>query len=51
MYLDPGAWSVIAQVLVGVLVAVPVLVGVYWRRIKLYFSTLRKGKIYEEEDK
>ena len=43
MYLDPGAWGAVVQVLVGVAIAIPVLIGVYWGKIKLFLSR-RKEK-------
>ncbi len=42
MYVDPGGWSLVLQALIGMLVAVPVLVGIYWGRIRTFFSR-RKG--------
>lgn len=52
MYLDPGAWGAVVQVLVGALLAIPVLIGIYWGRIKVFFSK-RKGRyeVGDEEDK
>lgn len=41
MYLDPGAWSLVVQVLVGALVSIPILLGLYWGKIKAHF---RGGK-------
>ena len=38
MYLDPGSWGMAVQVLVGALVAIPVLVGVYWKNVKTFFT-------------
>ena len=47
MYLDPGAWSIIVQVLVGALVSIPVLLGLYWHKIK---TRLARRKVKVEED-
>jgi len=44
MYLDPGAWSIVAQVIIGVLVAIPVLVGIYWKRVVLLFKRGKKSE-------
>ena len=44
MYLDPSSWSMLVQVIVGTLVAIPALVGIYWRHIKLFFMRLKSGK-------
>lgn len=48
MYLDPGAWSIIVQVLVGALVSIPVLIGLYWRKVR---ARLSRGKGDAEDDK
>ena len=37
MYIDPGVGSIVLQVLIGVAVAIPVMVKVYWGRIKGLF--------------
>ncbi len=34
MYVDPGAGNIIIQVLVGIAVAVPVFVKIFWTKIK-----------------
>lgn len=44
MYLDPGAWSIIVQVLVGALVSIPILLGLYWQRIRTRL-TRKKVKV------
>ena len=41
MYLDPGSWSMVLQVLAGVVLSGLALIGIYWNRIKAYF---RRGK-------
>jgi len=38
MYLDPGSWGIAIQALLGALLAGPVLVGIYWKRIKARFT-------------
>ena len=38
MYVDPGAGSIVLQVLIGALVAIPVLVKLYWGKIKNVFK-------------
>ena len=43
MYLDPGAWSILVQVLVGALVSIPILLGVYWGRIRARFRRVKIG--------
>lgn len=37
-YLDPGTWSFIAHVVVGLLVGVSYAVRVFWRNIKTFFG-------------
>jgi len=44
MYLDPGSWSMVVQVIVGSLVAIPALIGIYWKHIKLFFTRYKSGK-------
>ncbi len=34
MYVDPGTSNIVLQVLIGVIVAVPVLLRVFWIKIK-----------------
>ena len=34
MYIDPGIGSIAVQFLIGILVAVPMTIGIFWRRIK-----------------
>jgi len=43
MYIDPGSWSMVVQVLIGVVVAIPILMGVYWGKVKTFLSS-RKSK-------
>jgi hypothetical protein len=37
MYLDPGSWSLAIQVIFGAVLSIPLLIGVYWGRIKAKF--------------
>ena len=41
MYLDPGGLGIAFQALIGLVLAIPVLIGIYWVRIK---SILHKSK-------
>lgn len=43
MYLDPGAWSLVVQVLVGALVSIPILLGLYWGRIRERLTRAKTG--------
>lgn len=42
MYLDPGLGSIVIQALIGLAFAIPVLVGVYWKKLRNIFR--RKGE-------
>jgi len=44
MYLDSSAWGLVVQVIVGSLVAIPVLAGIYWRSIKARFFRGKDAK-------
>ena len=33
MYFDPGVGSLVVQALIGVLVSLPVLAGIYWKKL------------------
>ena len=44
MYFDPGIGSIVVQVLIGFLVAIPVLVGVYRRKLVGLLRRIRGGK-------
>lgn len=41
MYLDLGTGSLIIQFLIGLVVALPVLAGVYWKKIRNF---VRRGR-------
>jgi hypothetical protein len=41
-YLDPGASSVIVQVIIAGLVGVTAVLRLYWGRLKAYFASRRK---------
>ncbi|MDO4565804.1 MAG: hypothetical protein Q4B42_00585 [Oscillospiraceae bacterium] len=38
MYIDPAATSYIIQVVAGVVISLGVVVGVFWKKIKLFFQ-------------
>lgn len=42
MYTDPGLGSLLIQVLLGSLVGIPLLIGLFWNKIKGLFK--RRGK-------
>jgi len=44
MYLDPGSWGLVLQFLVGVIIAIPVLIGIYWKKVKLMFKRGKGGE-------
>ena len=42
-YLDPGAGSIILQVVIAAVVGVAATVRLYWARISVFFSRRSKG--------
>ena len=44
MYLDPGSWSMVLQVLAGIVLSSLALIGIYWGRIKSYFRKNKDAK-------
>lgn len=38
MYIDPGVGSIMIQAIVGFVLAVPVFIGLYWRKVKSWLS-------------
>lgn len=44
MYTDPGAWSLVVQALIGIVVAIPVIIGIYWRKVKGLFTRGKDAK-------
>lgn len=46
-YLDPAATSYIIQIIAGVFIACGAVVGVFWKKIRLYFRN-RKMKRLEK---
>jgi hypothetical protein len=44
-YIDPGTGSMVFQAILGILAAVSVSIGVFWRRIRLFIARLlNRGK-------
>ena len=43
-YIDPGTGSSIFQALLAVIVAIPFLIKMYWKKIKLLFSRSQQPK-------
>ena len=43
MYLDPGFGSMLVQALVASLAAAGVMTGIFWSRIKAFFSRKKKS--------
>ena len=41
-YLDPGTGSMIVQALIAVFAAVSVSVGIFWKRLKVFFGRGKK---------
>lgn len=40
-YVDPAAASYIIQILAGVVIAAGVAVGVFWKKIKMFFKNMK----------
>ncbi len=38
MYIDPAATSYVIQVIAGVVISAGVVIGVFWKKIKLFFQ-------------
>jgi len=37
MYTDPTAWSLVVQVIIGAVVSIPILISVFWFKVKGWF--------------
>jgi len=48
MYLDPGAWSLAIQVIIGAVISIPVLAGLYWGKIKLFLHRSKNANSSKE---
>ncbi len=44
-YVDPAATSYILQIVAGVVIACGVAVGVFWKKIKLFFRNMKMKQI------
>jgi hypothetical protein len=40
-YLDPGTGSMIVQAIIGGIAGVTVIIGIYWRKVRSFFSSKR----------
>ena len=49
-YLDPGTGSMVLQALLAAVAAVSVSIGIFWRRIRLFFERVFNRKIDEGQD-
>ncbi|PIP86562.1 hypothetical protein COV42_03070 [Candidatus Campbellbacteria bacterium CG11_big_fil_rev_8_21_14_0_20_44_21] len=50
-YLDPGTGSLIVQAVIAALAAVGLYIGIFWRKIRSYFSWGGQARNDEEEIK
>ena len=41
-YLDPGSGSIVIQAIIGALVGTGIAIKVYWEKLKIKFSSIRK---------
>lgn len=48
-YLDPGTGSMVIQAVLAGIAVVSVSVGIYWKRIKLFFGRKSRGGEQREE--
>lgn len=46
MYIDPGLGSMAILAIIGFIVAIPVYIGIYWRKVKVW---LRRDKNEERK--
>ena len=50
-YLDPGTGSIILQAVIGVAVGGLFAVGIFWQRVKTFFTNLfSRGEKHERDD-
>jgi len=40
-YIDPAATSYIVQIIAGIVIACSVTIGVFWKKIRLFFKNLK----------
>jgi hypothetical protein len=44
-YIDPAATSYVVQIVAGVVIACGVAVGVFWKKIKLFFRNMKMKRL------
>lgn len=44
MYLDPNGWSLILQCIIGFFVAIPIVIALFWGKVKDFFRRVFGGK-------
>lgn len=44
MYIDPGIGSLLFQVLIGLVLAIPIFLKLYWGKVKKYVNRFSKHK-------
>lgn len=47
-YLDPGSGSFILQLLLATLLGAGAMIGIYWKKVKAFFSRAKDRKEEEE---
>ncbi len=50
-YIDPAATSYLVQIISGVVIACGVVVGVFWKKIKLFFQKKKMKNIEKSIEK
>lgn len=44
-YIDPAATSYIVQIVAGVVIALGVTVGIFWKKIRIFFKNLKMKRL------
>ncbi|MDL2220697.1 hypothetical protein LJC55_03420 [Eubacteriales bacterium OttesenSCG-928-N14] len=47
-YIDPATTSYIIQIIAGVFIAAGVVIGVFWKKIRLYFRNLKMKRMEKQ---
>jgi len=48
MYIDPAATSYIIQVIAGIVITISVTIGIFWKRIRLFFRNKKITRIEKQ---
>lgn len=50
-YLDPAATSYLIQIIAGVFIALGAVVGIFWKKIRLFFRNMRMKSLERKYSK